>query len=199
MRLLAFISLAWVVAVPGMACAKHPEVIVETNRGNITLRLNQQKAPETVKNFLQYVDDGFYIDVIFHRVIKKFMIQTGGFTTGMIKKKPRAPVKNEAKNGLKNKRGTVAMARTSDPDSGTSQFFISLVDNSFLDHKDSSARGMGYCVFAEVIEGMDVVDAIGNTPTLCASKVPGPCDRQKTKGMSDVPTEPVIIKSVKRK
>ncbi|MBA3988718.1 peptidylprolyl isomerase [Aliidiomarina maris] len=136
------------------------QVTLTTNHGDITLRLLADKAPETVANFIKYVDSGFYDNTIFHRVIDGFMIQGGGFTPGMSQKEVQAPIKNEANNGVANTRGTVAMARTNDPHSATAQFFINVKDNDFLNFQSESAHGWGYCVFAEVVEGMDVVDAI---------------------------------------
>ena len=131
-----------------------------TNHGVIALELNAEKAPKTVANFLAYVEAGHYDNTVFHRVIKNFMIQGGGFEPNMNQKPCKAPVENEAANGLKNKRGTIAMARTNDPHSATAQFFINTVDNAFLDFKAPSGQGWGYCVFGEVVEGMDVVDKI---------------------------------------
>ncbi|NOZ79710.1 MAG: peptidyl-prolyl cis-trans isomerase [Acidobacteria bacterium] len=164
----------------------HPRVVLETSMGKIVIELDPVKAPKTVANFLQYVRAGFYDGTIFHRVIPGFMIQGGGFTPDMKQKKTRGPIANEAANGLKNLRGTIAMARTSRVDSATSQFFINLVDNGFLDHRDNSASGFGYCVFGHVVKGMDVVDAIGKAPTgtVRAGAVP----------FSDVPKTPIIIK-----
>jgi len=159
-------------------------VVIETSKGNINLALDQDKAPASVANFLQYVDEGYYNDTIFHRVIKGFMIQGGGLTADMSKKDTKAPVKNEAKNGLKNFRGTIAMARTNDPHSATSQFFINLKDNSSLDYP--SRDGWGYTVFGQVTSGMDVVDAIADSPTGVKN------------GHRDVPTEAVTIISIKR-
>jgi cyclophilin family peptidyl-prolyl cis-trans isomerase len=143
----------------------NPVVIIKTSKGDIKVELFQDKAPASVKNFLQYVDEKQYNGTIFHRVIDKFMIQGGGFTKDFSQKPTRAPVKNEASNGLKNLRGTLAMARTSDVDSATSQFFINVADNAFLDHKSPTPQGFGYCVFAKVIEGMDVVDKIKGVAT----------------------------------
>ena len=152
-----------------------------TNLGTFTLQLNAEKAPKTVENFLSYVTSGHYDNTIFHRVIKNFMIQGGGFAPDMTQKPTTAPVENEAANGLKNKRGTVAMARTNDPHSATAQFFINLVDNDFLDFKAPSGQGWGYCVFGEVVDGLDVVDAIKAV-------------RTGNKGFhQDVPVEAVII------
>jgi len=140
-------------------------VILHTNHGDITIELDAAKAPKTVANFLQYVRDGHYDHTLFHRVIDGFMIQGGGMTAGMKEKRTRAPVANEADNGLKNARYTVAMARTSDPHSATSQFFINVSDNAFLDHKAPTAQGWGYCVFGKVVAGQDVVDRIKGVGT----------------------------------
>ena len=162
------------------------QVVIETSHGKITVLLNDEKAPLSVANFLAYVDAGHYQDTIFHRVIKNFMIQGGNVTTEMSPKKNRDPIRNEAGNGLRNLRGTIAMARTGVVDSATSQFFINLKDNDFLDHKDTSARGYGYAVFGAVTEGMDVVDRIAASPT------------HTYRGFSDVPVEPVIIQRITR-
>ena len=161
-------------------------VVMTTSKGVIKIRLDAEKAPITVQNFLAYVDAGHYDGTIVHRVINNFMIQGGGFDAQLRQKPTRAPIKNEAANGLKNARGTIAMARTMVIDSATSQFFINVVDNAFLDFRAPSPQGFGYCVFGEVIEGMDVVDAIKGVPT---GNV-GP--------MGDVPREPVVIESVRR-
>lgn len=144
---------------------KMPRVRLETSLGDIVVRLNAAKAPQTVENFLQYTRSGFYNGTIFHRVIRDFMIQGGGLTVEMQKKTTSRPVENEADNGLKNLRGTIAMARTSDPHSATSQFFINVKDNAFLDFKGKTGRKWGYCVFGRVIEGMAVVEKIENVPT----------------------------------
>jgi peptidyl-prolyl cis-trans isomerase B (cyclophilin B) len=133
---------------------------LHTNHGVITLELDAEKAPKTVQNFVEYVSAGHYDNTVFHRVINGFMIQGGGFEPGMKQKPNRSPVENEASNGLKNARGTVAMARTNDPHSATAQFFINVSDNAFLDHTAPSGNGWGYCVFGRVIDGMDVVDKI---------------------------------------
>ena len=152
-----------------------------TSHGVIALELNAEKAPKTVANFLAYVEAGHYDGTIFHRVIRDFMIQGGGMTPGMDQKKTKAPIENEAANGLKNKRGSIAMARTGDPHSATAQFFINTVDNDFLDFKSPSGQGWGYCVFGEVVEGMDVVDKIRAV-------------RTGNKGFhQDVPVDDVII------
>jgi len=157
------------------------QVKLSTSHGAITLKLDAEKAPKTVANFLAYVEAGHYDNTVFHRVIKNFMIQGGGMEPGMNQKPCRAPIENEAANGLKNKRGTVAMARTNDPHSATAQFFINTVDNDFLDFKAPSGQGWGYCVFAEVVDGMDVVDNIRAV-------------RTGNKGFhQDVPVEDVII------
>ena len=149
--------------------------------GTIVIQLFIDKAPRTVDNFLYYVKSGFYDGTVFHRVIKGFMIQGGGFTTDMERKNTKAPIVNEADNGLKNKRGTLAMARTTQPDSATAQFFINTVDNTFLNHRDKSLQGWGYCVFGAVISGMDAVDKIENVPT-------------GTKGKyRDIPIKEVVI------
>ena len=160
-------------------------VVLQTSKGEITLELYAKQAPESVRNFLQYVDDKHYDGTIFHRVINGFMIQGGGFLPDMTQKPTRGPIKNEAGNGLKNERGTVAMARTSDPDSATSQFFINVVDNGFLNRSEAQ-DGVGYCVFARVVKGMDVVDAIRGVAT------------GRRGYMGDVPTEPVVIHSATR-
>ncbi|UCF44539.1 MAG: peptidyl-prolyl cis-trans isomerase [Planctomycetota bacterium] len=158
-------------------------VKLETSMGDIVIELNGEKAPVTVKNFLQYVEEGFFDGAIFHRVIPNFMIQGGGFTSDMQKKATHPPIVNEAANGLKNDRGTVAMARTNDPDSATSQFFINHKGNDFLNYTGPTKPG--YAVFGRVVEGMDVVDNIATVKTT------------RTGSYSDVPVEPVVIKSVK--
>jgi peptidyl-prolyl cis-trans isomerase B (cyclophilin B) len=156
-----------------------------TNFGDFTLELNAEKAPVTVANFLQYVESGFYENVIFHRVIDGFMIQGGGFDLNMKQKATEAEIKNEANNGLANDKYTIAMARTSVPDSASSQFFINAADNNFLNHTAPTSTGWGYCVFGKVVEGMDVVDKIIKVKT--TSKA----------GHLDVPVEPVIIEKAK--
>ena len=152
-----------------------------TNFGVIEIELFTEQAPNTTENFIQYVNDGFFDGLIFHRVIPSFMIQGGGFEPGMKQKSPKASIQNEADNGLKNERGTLSMARTNDPHSATSQFFISVKDNAFLDFKSKDASGWGYAVFAKVVSGMDVVDNIAQTPT------------GKSGGHGDVPLEDVVI------
>ena len=141
-----------------------PSVVFETSAGNFTVQLNAEAAPLSVANFLQYVENGFYNGTIFHRVISNFMIQGGGFTVDMTKKATRTPIINEADNGLKNKVGTIAMARTNAPHSATSQFFINVEDNSSLNHRAKNSRGWGYAVFGEVTEGLSVVEAIKTVP-----------------------------------
>lgn len=147
------------------ATGDSPRVVLQTNLGNITLELDARNAPASVENFLGYVQDNFYDGTIFHRVIDGFMIQGGGFTTAFQKKPTKAPIRNEANNGLKNRRYTIAMARTNAPHSATAQFFINTVDNDPLDHTAATARGWGYAVFGKVVDGMDVVDGISGTLT----------------------------------
>jgi len=168
------------------ATQPNPKVLMKTSMGDITLELNADKAPVTVENFLSYVDEKFYDGTIFHRVIPKFMIQGGGLTADLIEKPAKPPIKNEAANGLKNKRGTIAMARMPEMHSATCQFFVNHVDNPFLDHKDNTPEGFGYAVFGKVIEGMDVVDAIASVKTMIKQ------------GMRDVPRETILIISVSR-
>lgn len=159
-------------------------IIFHTNKGDIKIGTFDDKAPETVKNFVEYCKEGFYNNTIFHQVINNFMIQGGGFEPGMKQKKTKAPIKNEANNGLANERGTLAMARTMDPHSATAQFFINVVDNDYLNFRSADANGYGYCVFAKVVDGMDVVDQIKAVKT-------------GRSGMhSDVPVEDVIIENV---
>jgi peptidyl-prolyl cis-trans isomerase B (cyclophilin B) len=156
-------------------------VKLHTNLGTITLQLDAEKAPNTVKNFLDYVNSGFYENTIFHRVIDNFMIQGGGFEPGMHQKKVNAPIQNEAANGLKNEKYTIAMARTSDPHSATAQFFINTKNNSFLNYSSPDVQGYGYCVFGKVVEGTEVIDAINKVKT------------GNNSGHQDVPKEDVII------
>jgi cyclophilin family peptidyl-prolyl cis-trans isomerase len=159
-------TILWLcLSIQGYSAETTPIVNLKTNVGTIVIELNAEKAPETVANFLDYVNEGFYDGTIFHRVISSFMIQGGGFTQDFKQKKTRDPVKNEADNGLKNMRGTIAMARTSDPHSATAQFFINVVNNSFLDHTATTPSGWGYAVFGKVIKGMDVVDKIRKIET----------------------------------
>jgi peptidyl-prolyl cis-trans isomerase A (cyclophilin A) len=170
------------------APAKNPIVVMETSQGTVEMEIFADKAPTSAKNFLAYVDAGFYNGTIFHRVIPAFMIQGGGFTPDMAEKATRAPIKNEAGNGLTNDEGTLAMARTSVVDSATAQFFINVKDNAFLNHSNDSDQGYGYAVFGKVVNGMDVVKKIEIVPT-----------SEGSNGMGDVPVTPVIIKSIKRK
>ncbi len=156
-------------------------VTLETSHGNIVIELNDEKAPETVKNFLTYVNSGFFDGTIFHRVIPNFMVQGGGFTPDMVQKEVEAPIQNEADNGLNNDRGTIAMARTNDPHSATAQFFINHNDNGFLNHTAPSGTGWGYCVFGKVTDGMDAVDVIAAVST------------GNDGGHADVPIETVTI------
>jgi peptidyl-prolyl cis-trans isomerase B (cyclophilin B) len=174
--------LAAVVFSGTIVAQNRPQVKLETSLGDIVIQLNATKAPNTVKNFLAYVDSGFYNGTIFHRVIQTFMIQGGGFTDDMQEKATRPTIQNEAANGLSNLRGTVAMARRPDPHSASSQFFINTVDNPGLDHKNTTDAGFGYCVFGRVVKGLETVDAIAKTPTTMRN------------GMGDVPSTPVIIK-----
>lgn len=169
------------------AFAKNPQVVIETSMGTIEVELNEEKAPITVKNFLSYVDDKFYDGLIFHRVINNFMIQGGGLDEKMKEKKTKAPIQNEAANGLKNDVGSLAMARTSDPHSATAQFFINVAENTFLDHQNTSTSGYGYAVFGKVTSGMHVVNRIKLVKT------------GNLNGHSDVPMDAVVIKSIKRK
>lgn len=160
-------------------------VTMKTSEGTIRIELWEDKAPITVKNFIRYVNEGFYDGTIFHRVIDNFMIQGGGFTADMVQKKPHEPIKNEAGNGAKNDVGTLAMARTNVIDSATCQFFINVKDNEFLNHRDESPAGFGYAVFGKVIEGMEVVDKIKKVPTGTAGH------------HQNVPVKPVVIESVR--
>jgi len=158
-------------------------VLMQTNFGDITIELNHEKAPITAANFEQYVRDGFYDGVIFHRVIDGFMVQGGGFDVSMDQKETRANIENEADNGLTNDEGTLAMARTMDPHSASAQFFINVGDNAFLNHSGKNSQGWGYCVFGKVVDGMDVVNQIKKVQTTSKS------------GHQDVPAEPVVIDS----
>ncbi len=160
------------------------QVTIKTNHGPITVELDKEKAPVTVKNFLNYVDRKFYDNLVFHRVIDDFMIQGGGFDKDLKLRPTDAPIKNEAANGLKNDKGTIAMARTPDPDSASSQFFINLKDNDFLNYKGPLPSQIGYAVFGKVTKGMEVVEKIGKVQTTASGQ------------MRDVPSEPVIIESI---
>ncbi|HVS01636.1 MAG TPA: peptidylprolyl isomerase [Thermoanaerobaculia bacterium] len=166
--------------------AATPRVALTTNHGTVVLELYSSRAPQTVESFLAYVDSGFYDGTVFHRVIPGFMIQGGGFTPDLQQKSTRPPVANEADNGLRNERGTVAMARTMEPHSATAQFFVNLADNAFLDHTGKNPRGWGYAVFGRVVEGMEVVEAIAGVRT---------ADRGS---YQNVPAEPVVIETARR-
>jgi peptidyl-prolyl cis-trans isomerase A (cyclophilin A) len=174
-------------AAGAQADGKHPVVVIDTSMGEISVELDGEKAPISTKNFLQYVDDKYYDGTIFHRVIPGFMVQGGGFDEQLAPKRQglRAPIENEAGNGLSNVKGTIAMARTPDPNSATSQFYINQVDNS--QGLDRSARDAGYAVFGKVVSGMEVVDKIANV------------ERTTRRGMPNVPVESVVIKSIRRK
>ena len=186
-RLSSALCLALVMVMPvgSAAQGENPVVVIETSMGDITVELFPDRAPKSVENFLAYVSQGFYDGTIFHRVISNFMIQGGGFTADMQKKDTRAPIENEADNGLKNGRGTLAMARTPEIHSATGQFFINVKDNAFLDYKGPSAADFGYAVFGQVTEGLDVVDKIKSVKTGGA----GP--------YQDVPVEAVVIKTIR--
>ncbi len=162
-----------------------PSVLFETSQGNFTVELYPEKAPKTVANFLQYVKDGFYENTIFHRVISRFMVQGGGFERDLSEKNTREPIINESNNGLLNEPGTIAMARTMDPDSATAQFFVNLADNQFLNYTSPDPEQMGYCVFGKVTSGFEVVQKIGLSPTTTMNR------------NADVPIKSITIKSVK--
>lgn len=165
--------------------AGNPKIELVTNQGPIILELYPEKAPASVANFLSYVKDGQYAGTIFHRVIPGFMVQGGGFTVEMEQKPTRAPIQNEANNGLKNEIGSLAMARRGDPHSATAQFFINVADNAFLDHREQSQQGWGYCVFGKVVKGMELVKQIAVAPTGFKS------------GMPDVPLSPIVVKEAR--
>jgi len=179
--------IAAILSFAGSALAQdNPIVVMETNKGTIKIELWADKAPITVENFLRYVDGDFYDGLVFHRVIDGFMIQGGGFSPDMVQKSTFEPIKNEARSDTPNARGTLAMARTNVVDSATSQFFINLVDNNFLNHTNETAQGFGYAVFGTVVEGMEVVDVIAKVAT------------GRVRGYGDVPTKAVIINSASR-
>jgi len=177
------LSAAAVLFAGNLMAAPAPHVVLDTSFGQVEIELNQDKAPISTQNFLQYVDSNFYSNTIFHRVIPGFMVQGGGFNAQMTQKDTKDPIKNEADNGLHNVRGTIAMARTSSVNSATSQFFINVADNAMLDHGN---RDFGYAVFGKVVKGMDVVDRIVNVQTGNKS------------GMQNVPLDPILIKTAKR-
>lgn len=175
-------------ALPGgavLGSESSPRVTIQTTLGDIVVQLDRERAPKTVENFLRYVQEGFYDNTIFHRVINGFMIQGGGFTPDFQRKETHPPIRNEADNGLRNQRGTIAMARTANPHSATAQFFINVADNKFLDHTRPTRNGWGYTVFGKVVEGMDVVDKIRKTPTGAG----GPFPR-------DVPEQEIVIRKI---
>jgi len=181
LTLMLFLTTTFSFATENTMSDTQTKVKLTTSLGEIVIQLNSEKAPISAENFLTYVKEGFYTGTIFHRIIPGFMAQGGGFDTDFNQKTVHAPIKNEADNGLKNTRGTLAMARTPDPDSATAQFFINYKDNSFLDHTKPTSQGWGYAVFAEVVEGMDVVDAMADAAT------------GNRGGHQDVPKEDIII------
>lgn len=198
MKRLAFLfalTCTFAAAVPVLAGEGNPVVVIETSEGTMEAELFQDKAPNTVKNFLAYANEKFFDNTVFHRVISNFMIQGGGFTTDMKEKPAKEPIKNEADNGLRNEIGTLAMARTNDPHSASAQWFINVADNNFLNHTAKSSQGWGYAVFGKITSGMDVVVKIKAKKTGTAviemqgQRIPA----------QDVPVEPIIIKSVKLK
>ncbi|HSR56254.1 MAG TPA: peptidylprolyl isomerase [Alphaproteobacteria bacterium] len=180
-RFLALLAFALSAFAIQPALADGPRVRLTTTKGVIELELDEKRAPESVKNFIGYVESGHYNGTIFHRVIRGFMIQGGGFTKDMNRKQTNDPIRNEADNGLSNRTGTFAMARTSDPHSASAQFFINTVDNAGLDHRSKTMRGWGYAVFGRVVKGMDVVRRIEDTRTTRMGR------------MADVPSEPIVI------
>ena len=184
-KLITACAIALLLAANSSVFASNPKVRMETTKGTVIIELYPDKAPKTVENFLRYVNDGKYDSTIFHRVIKRFMNQGGGFTPDFKKVDTFDPIKNEADNGLKNKLGTIAMARTGDPHSATNQFFINTADNAFLDHTSQTPRGWGYCVFGTVIDGMDVMNRISKVQT----GANGPFQQ-------DVPMEEILIQKV---
>lgn len=184
-KLITACALALLLAANSSVFASNPKVRMETTKGVVIIELHPDKAPKTVENFLRYASEGKYNGTIFHRVIKSFMNQGGGFTPDFKKVDTYAPIQNEADNGLKNKRGTIAMARTGDPHSATNQFFLNTVDNAFLDYTSKTTRGWGYCVFGTVVDGMEVMDRISKVPT----GANGPFQQ-------DVPLEEILIQKV---
>ena len=178
-----FLLFLFLLIASASAFAANPQVEFRTNKGSFVVELYPDKAPKTVANFLQYVESNFYPGTVFHRTIDRFVIQGGGFTPDMQQKLTMAPVINESNNGLKNEPGTLAMARAFDPNSGTSQFFINLNDNKFLNYYRPDPHYIGYCVFGKVVRGMDIVESIGKTPTHTAGQ------------FTDVPLEPIVIEN----
>ena len=185
-KLVSFLLLLFGTASPSAAEAANPQVEIKTNLGSIVLELYPDKAPKTVENFLRYVKDGYYAGTVFHRVIPRFMIQGGGLDKELRQKPARPPIENEASNGLRNDVGTVSMARTSDPHSASSQFFINVADNAFLNYKAPTPQGYGYTVFGKVIKGMDVVNRIAAAPTGPGGSFP-----------ADVPRVSVVIEDAR--
>jgi len=185
MRLMQSFLLALFLLGSASSHAENPQILMKTNLGNITIELYPEKAPKTVENFLRYIEDGFYKNTIFHRVIANFMVQGGGFDATFKQKRTRTPVENEANNGLKNETGTIAMARTSAPHSATAQFFINVANNAFLNFTAPNPRGYGYTVFGKVTDGMDIIHQIAKSPTSSGGPFPG-----------DVPRKMVIIEDV---
>lgn len=177
--------MAWGLGTQAAAEDAHPRVSMLTSMGEIVLELDREKAPKTVENFLRYVNEGHYEGTIFHRVINDFMIQGGGYDKNLKGRKPHAPIMNEADNGLSNKVLTIAMARTGDPHSAAAQFFINVKDNNYLDFREKTPRGWGYCVFGRVVKGKDVVEKIKSVPTTSTGHM-----------MRDVPADPIIIEKV---
>ena len=184
-KLISTCLIALFLGVSSNTFAANPKVSMETSKGKVIIELYPDKAPKTVENFLRYVNEGKYDGTIFHRVIPSFMNQGGGFTPEFKKVDTFAPIMNEADNGLKNARGTIAMARTGDPHSATNQFFINTVDNTFLNHTGKNPRGWGYCVFGTVVDGMDVMDRIAKAPTGAGGRF-----------QKDVPQETIMIEKV---
>ncbi len=185
MRLIQLIIFLTLILNHIIAHASNPQIVIKTNLGTVTLELYRDKAPKTVENFLRYVEDGFYKNTVFHRVIPNFMIQGGGFDINLKQKSTRQPVENEAANGLKNHVATIAMARTSDPHSATAQFFINVADNTFLNYSAPNHQGYGYTVFGKVTDGMETINKIAATPT--GSDGPFP---------SDVPKKHIVIENI---
>jgi cyclophilin family peptidyl-prolyl cis-trans isomerase len=186
LTLISILGLLFTFSTMNLGQEGNPKVLIKTTKGDITVELNADKAPLSVQNFLSYVDEKFYDGTIFHRVIKGFMIQAGGLSTDLKEKPGKPPIKNEATNGLKNKRGTIALGRTPEIHSATCHFYINHVDNPGLDHRNSTPDGFGYAVFGRVIKGMDVVDAIANAKTM------------NKYGAADVPRETITIISIRR-
>jgi cyclophilin family peptidyl-prolyl cis-trans isomerase len=193
---LALMACSLLLAGQVSAADKNPVVVIDTSLGKIEVELYADKAPITVKNFLSYVNDKFYDETLFHRVMNNFMIQGGGFDKEMVEKKTKGTIKNEAENGLKNEVGTIAMARLPEPHTAGAQFFINVADNAMLNHRDKSVEGYGYCVFGKVVAGMDVVNKIKEVPTGHATGTAQPNIQMP---MDDVPKEQVVIKSIRVK